>query len=281
MPVVTHASSRPSAAHPSAAPRLRGHWRWLSLTLVVALALGGLFVYFRTMAAATAEVTRPRVVNEFPHDPQAYCQGLVVHDGALYEGTGKYGESSLRRVTLETGEVLEQFQLDRKYFGEGIAVHGGKLYQLTWRERTAFVYDIDTLRPTGETFRYAGEGWGLTSDGTHLIMSDGTSILRFLDPKTFRVVRRITVQDGRQRIRNLNELEFVRGEIYANVWQEDYIVRISPRTGQVLGWLDLRHLYPASQRRGNDHVLNGIAYDAQADRLFVTGKNWPHLYEIE
>lgn len=246
-------------------------------TLAIAV---GLVAMWSAREATPATVERATVVETYPHDAGAYCQGLVFHDGVLYEGTGKYGQSSLRKVVLETGQVLERRNLSNRYFGEGIAILGGKIYQLTWRERVALVYDLATLRPTGETFRYTGEGWGLTTDGTHLIMSDGTSVLRVIDPRTFEVVRRIAVQDGRRRILNLNELEYVDGEIYANVWQEDYIARISPRNGQVVGWIDLRGLLPANLRRANDHVLNGIAYDPATGRLFVTGKNWPRLYQI-
>jgi glutamine cyclotransferase len=220
------------------------------------------------------------VVNEYPHDPSAYCQGLVFDQGALYEGTGKYGESSLRQVELETGKVVQHTPLDRKFFGEGIAIWKDRIFQLTWRERRALVYDKQTLQPTGEVFRYQGEGWGLTTDGKSLIRSDGTSGLRFLDPETFEVIRRVTVTEGRRRVTNLNELEYIEGEVFANVWKQDYILRISPRNGRVTGRVDLGGLRSGRRSFGSEAVLNGIAYDAETGRLFVTGKNWPTLFEI-
>jgi glutamine cyclotransferase len=247
------------------------------LGLIVACSACAVWSWTRTGAGGWY---RYEVVHEYPHDEQAYCQGLVFEDGVIYEGTGKYGESSLRRVRYETGEILQSTALDRRYFGEGIVIWKGKILQLTWQERVALVYDKQTLKPTGQVFRYQGEGWGLTTDGQSLIMSDGTSVLRFLDPETFKVQRRLTVREGRQRVTNLNELEYIQGEIYANVWKQDYIVRISPRTGEVTSRIDLRGLRPAPGRWGDDNVLNGIAYDAAGDRLFVTGKNWPKLYEI-
>ncbi|MBM3999935.1 MAG: glutaminyl-peptide cyclotransferase [Planctomycetes bacterium] len=229
--------------------------------------------------AAQGTGFRYEIVKEFPHDTNAYCQGLVFADGMLLEGTGRYGQSSLRRVRLETGEVVEQVDLDTKYFGEGIALLGDKIYQITWRENTAFEYDKNTLKPTGKTFRYAGEGWGLTADGHSLILSDGTSVLRFLDPETFQVRRQVTVRDGRERVTNLNELEFIDGQIFANVWRESHIVRINPRSGAVTGTVSLRGLRSGTTWTGEE-VLNGIAYDAEHKRIFVTGKNWAKVYEI-
>jgi glutamine cyclotransferase len=220
-----------------------------------------------------------QIVREYPHDPEAYCQGLVYHEGYLIEGTGQYGKSELRRVRLETGEVVQSVVLDEKYFGEGVAVWQDRIYQLTWRERIAFVYNKQTLASTGETFRYAGEGWGLTTDGRYLIMSDGTSVLSFLEPRTFQKVKEIIVRENNKRVRNLNELEYIDGLIYANIWKEDDIVQIDPRTGKVVGRIHLRGLNPKASWY-DDHVLNGIAYDAENNRLFVTGKNWPKLYEI-
>ncbi len=238
-----------------------------------------LLAVWQLTSAADGVILRGEVVREYPHDTKAYCQGLVFADGMLLEGTGKYGESNLRRVKLETGEVVQETALDRRYFGEGIALLNDKIYQITWRERVAFVYDKNTLQPTGETFHYQGEGWGLTTDGQSLIMSDGTSVLRFLDPKTFEVKRRVTVQDGRRRVAMLNELEYIEGDVYANVWRESYLVRINPRTGAVTGKIDLRGLRPGVAWTGEE-VLNGIAYDPIDKRLFVTGKNWSRLYEI-
>jgi glutamine cyclotransferase len=219
-----------------------------------------------------------RVVHEFPHDDTAYTQGLVYEDGTLYEGTGKRGRSTLRQVELETGNILQLQSLDDRLFGEGIAIWNDRIIQLTWTSRFGIIYDKKTFREVGR-FRYSGQGWGLTHDGTHLIMSDGTSSLRFLDPKTFDVVRTLRVHNRGRRVANLNELEYVDGEILANVWGEDYIVKITPSTGQVTAYIDLRHLWP--RRSDPEAVLNGIAYDAAGKRLFVTGKNWPKLFEIE
>ena len=230
-------------------------------------------------AAAVAPVQRYKVVGSYPHDPRAFTQGLVYNDGVLYEGTGLNGQSSIRKVRLETGEVLQVRRLEAQYFGEGIAIWRGSLVQLTWQSGIGFVYDKASFERT-TTFNYSGEGWGLTHDGTHLVMSDGSAQLRFLDPKTFREVRRATVRDGGQPVSQLNELEYVRGEIFANVWQTERIARIAPSTGQVKGWIDLHGLLPPPEAAGAD-VLNGIAYDTAGDRLFVTGKLWPRLFHIE
>ena len=219
------------------------------------------------------------LVNSFPHDAKAFCQGLVFREGFLYERTGNYGESSIRKVELETGKVLQQHDLVADLFGEGIALWNDQLIQLTWKNRTAICYDLASFREL-QRLSYQGEGWGLTNDGRQLIMSDGTATLRFLDPSTFAVQRQLVVRDGNRRIISLNELEYVAGEVYANIWYEDRIARISPETGQVLGWIDLSRLWPAGQRPHRDAVLNGIAYDAQHQRLFVTGKDWPKLFEI-
>jgi glutaminyl-peptide cyclotransferase len=220
-----------------------------------------------------------RLVNAYPHDPGAFSQGLVVADGTLYEGTGQNGESSLREVDLATGRVLRFVPLANEYFGEGVTVLGDRIYQLTWKNRLGLIYDRKTFAPVS-SFRYTGEGWGLTTDGEQLILSDGTSVIRFLDPKTFDVTKRIDVRAAGQRVDKLNELEFINGEIWANVWYADRIARIAPKTGEVTGWVDLSTLYPLRDRPSKEHVLNGIAYDATAKRLFVTGKHWPKLYEI-
>lgn len=252
--------------------------RWIGGTLVLLLGMG-VVVGLTGAFPRGVPVTPVRVIAQYPHDPEAFCQGLVVAEGKLYEGTGQYGQSSLRQVELKTGRIERTVPLDRAYFGEGIAVHGDRIYQLTWKERLGIVYDRTTFAPVN-SFRYTGEGWGLTTDGTHLILSDGSANLRFLSLETFEVVRRVSVHSGLRPIDKLNELEFVEGEIYANIWYSDRIVRISPKTGEVLGWLDLSALYPAS-KRPREHVLNGIAYDADARKLYVTGKNWPQLFEIE
>jgi glutamine cyclotransferase len=219
------------------------------------------------------------IVNTYPHDPRAYCQGLVFDGGALYESTGQYGQSTLRRVNLETGQTEQQIALQPRYFGEGITVWNDQIVQLTWQQQTAFIYDKTTFREIAR-FSYREEGWGLTHDGQSWIMSDGTPTLRYIDPASKRVTRRLTVRSGGRRVNNLNELEFIEGEIYANVWYKDYILRISPQTGDVTGWIDLGGLHPPQNRRNRDEVLNGIAYDAEHGRLFVTGKNWPRLFEL-
>ena len=221
-----------------------------------------------------------RVVHSYPHDPQAFTQGLVYVDGRLYESTGIEGRSTLRMVDLETGRVLQETAVPSQYFAEGLTNWGSTLIQLTWQSHVAFVYDRFSFRLL-RTMKYAGEGWGLTQDGRSLILSDGTAKLRFLDPATMREVRSITVKDHGRPVKELNELEWVKGEIYANVWHSDRIARIAPATGRVLGWIDLAGLLPENERSNREAVLNGIAYDAAHDRLFVTGKLWPRLFEIE
>lgn len=216
------------------------------------------------------------VVASWPHDPEAFTQGLFYERGRLYESTGRYGASSLRLVELESGKVLRRRDLPARYFGEGSTALDGKIFLLTWRSRTGFVYARDTFAPLG-TFVYTGEGWGLTTDGQRLILSDGTSVLRFLDPRTLRVTRTVAVHDGERAIADLNELEYVQGEIWANVWGTDLIARIDPDSGRVRSWVDLAGLYRAESA---DAVLNGIAYDAAGERLFVTGKLWPRLFHI-
>lgn len=217
------------------------------------------------------------VVKSYPHDPQAFSQGLIFSDGKLYEGTGKYGRSTLRAVDLETGTPSQVIDLPENVFGEGIAALNGKIYQLTWQNKIAYVYDQATLK-FERTLRYIGEGWGLTTDGKELILSDGTPTLRFLDPETFNVTRTLKVKERNRALPRINELEWVDGEIWANIWYQDFIARISPETGEVVGWIDLRGLY---RRDDREAVLNGIAYDAATKRLFVTGKNWPKLYQIK
>ena len=219
-----------------------------------------------------------RIVNVYPHDPNAFTQGLQYVDGVLYEGTGLNGRSSIRKVALDTGKVLQQRAVPAEHFGEGIAVWKNDLIELTWQTHVAFVYDLKTFEPK-KRFSYPGEGWGLTQDGTNLIMSDGTDQLRVLDPLTFAEKRRIAVTAAGQPLRNLNELEVVKNEIFANVWQTDFVARIAPDTGRVAGYIDLRGLLTPGERANTD-VLNGIAYDAAHDRLFVTGKLWPKLFEI-
>ncbi len=214
-----------------------------------------------------------------PHDRAAYTQGLVYLDGVFFESTGLYGASTARRVDAGTGEVIVRHDLEPRFFGEGLTHLNGLLYQLTWRENTGFIYAAPSLEPVG-TFRYEGEGWGLATDGTSLILSDGTYRLRFLDPETFQVTRTIEVNDEGRVVYALNELEWVDGEIWANVWQEDNIARIDPETGGVRGWVNVRGLLSAWDRARGAEVANGIAYDSVADRLWVTGKNWPRIFEV-
>ena len=233
----------------------------------------------RSPSGGAVPVYGYEVVNTFPHDPEAFTQGLVYHNGELLESTGQYGESTLRRVELKTGNVLKQVRLDGQFFAEGLALLNGKLYQLTWQNKRGFVYDAETFEKTGE-FNYAGEGWGLTRDADSLILSDGTSQLRFLDPSDYHVKRAINVTDGGRPVMELNELEYVRGEIYANVWHQNRVARIDPQTGQVKGWIDFSGLLKPGDVTDEEAVLNGIAYDEAGDRLFVTGKLWPKLFEV-
>lgn len=227
-----------------------------------------------------APVARYKIVNTYPHDPRAFTQGLVFTDDFLYEGTGLRGHSSLRKVDLKTGNILQVQQLPAQFFGEGITIFGNRLIQLTWRARVGFVYDRHTFQLL-DTFNYPTEGWGITHNGTSFIMSDGTSTLYLLDPQTFQEVGRLEVHTREGPVSRLNELEYVQGEIYANVWQTDRIARISPETGEVVGWIDLEGLLSPEDRKRRIDVLNGIAYDVKNDRLFVTGKLWPKLFEIE
>jgi len=227
-----------------------------------------------------APVVGYRIVNTYPHDPRAFTQGLVFADGALYEGTGLRGQSGLRKVDLKTGNILRVRQLSAHLFGEGITIYGNRVIQLTWRAKVGFVYDRKTFQLL-DTFNYPTEGWGITHDGRSLIMSDGTSTLYFLDPQTFQEVDRLKVHTRDGPVSRLNELEYVKGEIYANVWKTDRIARISPESGEVLGWIDMEGLLKPEDRNSRIDVLNGIAYDVKNDRLFVTGKLWPKLFEIE
>jgi glutamine cyclotransferase len=219
------------------------------------------------------------VVKVYPHDPNAFTQGLVIEEGVLYEGTGLYGNSTLRRVDLETGNVLQSYALPDDFFGEGITIFGGRVIQLTWQNQKGFVYDKHSFELLQE-FSYPTEGWGITNDGSQLIMSDGTANLYFLDPETFQKVGQVEVRDGNASVINLNELEYINGEVYANIWPTNKIAIINPQTGQVKAWIDLTGIYTQENNDPNN-VLNGIAYDAESDRLFVTGKMWSQLFEIK
>jgi glutamine cyclotransferase len=220
-----------------------------------------------------------KIVHDYPHDPAAFTQGLVYRDGFLYEGTGLNGHSSLRKVRLKTGEVVQHVDLQPEFFGEGIAIIKNEVIQLTWQAHVGFVYDLADFKLLRQ-FSYAGEGWGLTSRGNEIFMSDGTAKIRVLDTTTLKEKRKFTVRDGATPINQLNELEFVEGEIFANIWQTDRIARISPQSGKVVGWIDLTGLLSPVYRRRSDAVLNGIAYDSIHKRLFVTGKLWPSIFEI-
>jgi len=221
-----------------------------------------------------------KVINVFPHDSEAFTQGLVYRDGFLYEGTGLNGRSQLRKVRLESGEVVQHTDLSREFFGEGIAIVGNKVIQLTWQSHVGFVYSLADFKLLRQ-FSYPGEGWGLTSNGNEIFMSDGTAEIRVLNATTLKEKRRFTVRDGATSVNQLNELEYVEGELFANIWQTDRIARISPQSGKVLGWIDLTGLLSPVFRRREDAVLNGIAYDAAHKRLFVTGKLWPSIFEIQ
>ncbi len=241
-----------------------------------------------TQTAGEEQMTAPfraqtytyQISNAYPHDPTAFTQGLIFYQGALYESTGLNGQSSIRKVDLQTGQVIGKYDVPAQYFGEGLTILKGRAFQLTWQSQRGFIYDPDSFQLLG-TFDYSGEGWGLTHDGRSLIMSDGSNQIRFLDPENFQTQRIVSVFDGSRRIELLNELEYIRGEIYANVWQSDKIARIDPRSGRVDSWIDLSGLLPPEDRTRHVDVLNGIAYDQNNDRLFVTGKLWPKLFEIK
>jgi glutaminyl-peptide cyclotransferase len=254
---------------------------WLACILIVVAATPFIRRWFtQTEQASGTPEYGYKVVRVFPHDPDAYTQGLVYHDGFLYEGTGRYGHSSLRKVRLETGEVLQKKDLPQEYFGEGITIFKNQVIQITWKSQKGFVYDLSNFQML-RMFSYPGEGWGLTTSGDEIFMSDGTAEIRVWDGNTLQEKRRITVRDGDTPVTELNELEFVRGEIFANVWQTDRIARIAPQTGKVLGWIDLTGILTPGSIHDPDAVLNGIAYDSEGKRLFVTGKLWPSLFQIE
>ena len=229
---------------------------------------------------ATAPTSGYQIVQKFPHSTTSYTEGLLFLDGQFYEGTGENGHSALLAVAPSTGKVIQRHDLPSQYFGEGIVDWGPNLYEWTWQTHTGFVYDRLFMRQIRQ-FTYTGEGWGMTHDKTSIITSDGTATLRFRNPTTFNETRHIVVHDGAKQIDQLNELEFVKGEILSNVWHDDRIARISPKDGRVLGWIDLHGILPDSQRVNAESVLNGIAYDAEHDRLFVTGKQWPFIFEIK
>ena len=250
--------------------------RHFMLKLILSLGL----IWFSVPALAQVPEYGFKVVNTFPHDPQAFTQGLVYEDGFLYEGTGRNGQSRLSKLRLEDGAVEMSVRLSDRYFGEGIEIVGDRIFPLTWQSNMVFVYNKSDFSAAGNHFN-PGEGWGLAWDGQRLILSDGTSTLRLIDPETFAQIGRLQVTLNGQPLDRLNELEYIKGEVWANVWQTDYIVRIDPSTGVVNSVVNLQGLTAMTDRSGSDAVLNGIAYDEEGDRLFVTGKLWPALYEIE
>jgi glutamine cyclotransferase len=229
-------------------------------------------------ADPAAPVNGAEIVARYPHDPAAFTQGLVYHEGVIYEGTGLYGQSTLRRINLD-GRNMEKRRLHEHLFGEGVTVFQDRIYQLTWKNGLGLVWNRENLSVI-QSFAYHFEGWGITHDGSSLIMSDGSATLRFINPENFKELRRIVVADGKESVTGINELEYIRGEVWANIWKQDRIARIDPASGQVTGWVDLAGLVIEAAPGGEDNVLNGIAYDAAGDRIFVTGKRWRHLYEI-
>jgi glutamine cyclotransferase len=268
--------------------RLKGSVNRGGLILVLALSL----TYFNCQTGPNANLLANRspenaivqkysyqIVNVWPHDSGAFTQGLEFHDGKLLESTGQEGRSSLRVEELETGKILKQVDVPLPYFAEGITLLNGKIYQLTWQHQVGFIYNASSLERVGQ-FTYSGEGWGLTNDGKSLILSDGSNRIRFLDPDTYQVRKTITVLDGNAAVNEINELEYIHREIYANIWHDDRIAIINPETGRVDGWIDLKGLLPPTAVSDEEAVLNGIAYDEKNDRIFVTGKLWPNLFEI-
>lgn len=234
-----------------------------------------LLPYLKTVAPVSSVV----VVNIYPHDAENFTQGLFFHQGFFYESTGLHGRSFLYRKDIKTGKTLQKVKIGQKYFGEGIALLKNKIYQLTWKSGVVFVYDWQTFRTIGR-MKYEGEGWGLTSDGRYLLMSDGTSTITFREPASFHVIRKIEVHDGNRPVNRLNELEFIQGEIWAHIFTKDMIVRISPKNGRVTGWIDLSTLRAHLPPNAKVDVINGLAYDAKGDRIYVTGKFWPNVFEI-
>lgn len=249
------------------------------LTLLLAPVMALLWSGWALAQAGHAPILGFEVVRSYPHDVGAFTEGLFFKDGVLFESTGLKGRSDIRKVELETGKVLQRRALDARYFGEGIIDWDGRLIELTWQDGIGFIYDLKTFAPLS-SFRYEGEGWALTRNDRQIIMSDGTDEIRFLDPATLKETGRISVSDVGGSVPQINELEWVEGEIWANIWQSNYIARIDPVSGRVIAWIDMSGLLSDADRRGGEDVLNGIAYDAVGKRLFVTGKFWPKLYEI-
>jgi len=260
--------------------------RYFKILVIGLLALTGVFsIYHYSNLEPSANskvipVYTYKVINTYPHDQSAFTEGLVFEDGILYEGTGLHGHSTLRRVKLETGEILQICELPPQFFGEGVTIYKNKIIQLTWKSNIGFVYDKHGFKLL-KKFNYPDEGWGITHDGEHLIMSDGTATLHFLNPETFEEISQIEVFANSIPVTRINELEYIQGEIYANIWLTELIARIDHLTGQVIGWIDLKGILNLKDHTETVDVLNGIAYDAKNNRLFVTGKYWPKLFEIE
>lgn len=259
---------------------------WIAIAVLIAglTAVSGAMMWPAPVQPKTP-VTPLVVKRTLPHDRSSFCQGLVIEGGVLFEGTGHYGESRLRRLDIDSGVASIDVAMPDSVFGEGITIFNGVLYQLTWKENVMLAYDPATLKRTGgipyrQIDRSLKEGWGLTHDGKQLIISDGSSYLRFVDPRTMKMVRRVKVKDGFRSISKLNELEYVNGEILANIWYSNQIARIDPATGRVRGWLDATRLRPAEVARDKEAALNGIAWDAKNKKLYITGKNWPVMYEV-
>jgi glutamine cyclotransferase len=253
-------------------PLDRYHRILLQLLFVICFAFGGV--------ATAAPIYSYKVIARYPHSTDSYTQGFFYLNGMFYEGTGKTGRSAVLVIEPKTGRIVQRRDLAPEYFGEGIVDWGPNIYEWTWTANVCFVYDRASLRPVKQ-FTYSGEGWGMTRTAKELITSDGTATLRFRDPNTFKETHHIVVKEGNIRVDRLNELEFIRGEIYANIWHSDMIVRISPQDGHVIAWIDLTGLLPSNQKADAESVLNGIAYDAEHDRIFVTGKQWPAVFEIK
>lgn len=280
MKPMASSSGSAAAAGAVATPATTRRTKGSALLVVggVLLATGGCLAWRQLRARPWLQGYR--VVRTYDHDPEAYTQGLVFDGGVLHESTGQRGASTVRTVEIETGKVLRRTALPYNYFGEGLAMVGDRLIQLTWEEEVARIYDKSTLTALDQ-FEYEGEGWGLAYDGKHLVMSNGSAVLVFRDPQTFKEVRRVTVRMKGAPLDQLNELEVVEGEVWANVWKKDYIARIDAQSGDVLGVVDLAGIFDRHSVPDEDAVLNGIAYDPVGKRLFVTGKLWPKLFEIE
>lgn len=275
-PAETSSESRQA---PGLMERLK--YRWHLVVTFLVIVVGSVVVWAMTAFSGLQVVEIPyEVVAEYPHDSSAFTQGLLYHQGYLYESTGQYGESTVRKVEIKSGQVLASTPLRDQYFGEGLTMVGDQFFQLTWKSGTGFVYNSELI-PVKQ-FEYSGEGWGLAYDGQHLIMSDKSATLRFHDPETMRLDGNLPVKYGQSAVPEVNEMEYVNGQIYANVWKRDYIYRIDPQSGQVTGRINLGNLLPIQLRpdASQDGSLNGIAYNPESDTFYVTGKHWPKLYEI-